>query len=168
MNDSSIPIQKLRDLSMSCVVYLQYSMAGDIEAVEILNRLFERWRTIPWDDPKFVAFSDEMRGDTRLSPFENGENSSELLRAFAAALVEKNAELSEVVMRSIPVLRFSERDIQNAIETSRKIAAFNSELFYYLENLIELHRQMKGALEMLGADTASYEIPPLPRPPKFL
>jgi hypothetical protein len=117
---------------MGYLMGLQYAMAGDMESALLVEQLMVRWREISWDDPAFIAVSREMQTQGGL-PLGSDEESAIGLRSMAYALIQKNAELSEMMQRTLPLLD-------------------------RLKEVTEQHREMRDHLEMLGADTTPYAL----------
>jgi hypothetical protein len=161
MNDIPAPKLPLKDSCFLSLIYLKFAMGGDVESVELLRQLFDRYSAIEWDGPQFLADSEAMRGAQTVRMPDISD--ADAYRAMVDIQGEQIASRDETIVSMKPSLVNALEALKKGIEHDQKQAKFTSDLFDYIHKLIALHRLMRDQLEMLHADTSPYEFPALPK-----
>ena len=137
---------------------LKYIMAGDLESLAPLEALEERFRAIDWNDPTFIAFSDEMRsGVPKLTPEQEASLRPSLL-SLIHAMNEKIARDNETATALMPQL---EKMIEVQNNQSEQAGQFIKRVTAFASALLDLHSKMIAQLETLDVDTSAYKLPKL-------
>jgi hypothetical protein len=143
--------------SESCFVHLRslkYALAGDLESADALEALFLRWKTINWTDQDFIQFSEVLRAGTP-KPTPEQEGAYQILHVIACAQSEHLAASSESIASALPAFRDSVKRLQNVQDYCKR-------LLDYTQKVIELYKEMRDRLEMLGDDVSAITLPALP------
>jgi hypothetical protein len=152
-------IPDYRMISFSHIAGLKYAMAGDMESVELLAQLEERRHAIQWDDPAFVQMSEEMRAPLpSMTPQQEAEQQTSLL-ALLHVQTQRLAANDETASSLVPTLKKILIKTEGIKKQSNELIALNSKCVNLLDKILDLHALMKDKLQMLGVDTAEYEIP---------
>ena len=165
MSDTPAPEQPLKDSCIVSLIFLKFAMAGDMESVELIAQLIDRYLAIEWESPQFMADSEAMRGTESVAPPIMSK--TELYPAIVHIQSEQIASRDESIASMMPSLRNALEALKSWIENDKKMATFTSDLFGYLHQLIAMHATMRDQLELLHADTSAYVLPELPKPPEI-
>jgi hypothetical protein len=134
------------------IASLKYAMAGDMESVDLLRELERRLRVIEWENPAFIQLSEEMRAPVpKLTPDQEKELQPSLVELVYVQM-ERIASDSEAAAAQIPMMK-TLLALQNDAGEQQK------RLINLLAKFGELYVQMNDRLQLLGVDTAEYEIP---------
>jgi hypothetical protein len=150
-----------KDFCLESLLYLKFAMSGDVASGELLRQLLERFATIEWDSPQFLADLETMRSCEPVTPpqLPLGDIAHSLLEICREVTASEHEALAS--MRS--ALHIIEKGFAD-FEIAQKQAKYASGLVNYTYELIDLHKRMRDRLNSLGVDTSEYEAP---EPPKF-
>lgn len=136
------------DTPLLFIASLKYALAGDMEAVDLLNQLEARARAVNWDDPEFKKFTEEMRAGVAIPAVPELDLQS-LLKATVHHQSEGIAERDEALRRGA-----------KALESSGE---FSTAAGAFIGDLLKQRAEMLDQLRLLDAETSHYvlSIPPI-------
>jgi len=145
-----------------CLLYiigLRYALAGDLESIEHVDFLEQRWRAIRWDDPEFIRFTEEMCPSIpQLTPEQEKALSAPLLAIIHAQGERIAGDNENARILSGNLKKIIKQMLQN-ITVGREAWAQVDRLSTYAKKLTGISIKMRDRLEVLGDDTSVFELP---------
>jgi hypothetical protein len=141
------------------IIGLRYALAGDLESIEHVDFLERRWRSIRWDDPEFIRFTEEMRANVpKLTP-EQEEPLEAPLQALLHAMTERIASHNETDTINAVAIRKMIEQMHQCIAAGEQSNANFDRLAIYAKELTEMAFKMRDRLEMLHDDVSVFKFP---------
>ena len=167
MSDTASPSPKYQ--AKCHLAGLRYLLAGDLESTEHIDLLTTRIDTIPWDDPNFIRFTEEMRvGLLNITPECAEENAGvllDLLNFFLSERAEANENLQLVKAKFLEYAglvnkahkQVTDLILANASKANKQVTALTT----FVEQALPIFESMRDRLEVLGDDVSKFELPPI-------
>jgi hypothetical protein len=160
--DNNISTSEAQGKALSYLRALAYLMAGDLESSESLEHLFERARSISWDDPDFINFSEEMRAGTPQITAEEEVKLSAPLSSLIYAASQRIASDSEA-------FKTYQWALKKMVKDRAIFDEYLPKIHFFARDCMTLSVQLLDRLQVLGDDVSHYpvpQIPPIPTSPE--